>query len=188
MVEGRLTAEEQASAQTHLAQCAQCAGQSAELERVTGLMRSDTSEDAPRDVLFNAIQLFGARAVEAEKPGLLRRLVAALSFDSGTLAPAFGVRSGAPASARQLLFSAGEVDVDLRIAHGGTGWAVSGQVLGACTGGRVELLAASDARAARADLNDQCEFVLPPVPSGEYTLRLLIDNVEIEVPGLSLRA
>jgi anti-sigma factor RsiW len=188
LVEGRLAAQEQASAQTHLAQCAQCAEQAAKLERVTALMRADTSEDAPRDVLSNAVQLFRTRAVAAEKPGLLRRLVASLSFDSGSLAPAFGVRSSATASARQLLFSAGDLDVDLRLAPASAGWVVSGQVLGACNGGRVELFAASEVPSSRAALNEQCEFTLPPVPSGEYTLRLLIDDAEIKIPELSLRA
>ena len=188
LVEGRLAAEEQASARTHLAGCAHCSGQAAELTRVTGLMRADTSEDAPRDVLSDAIRMFRTRPVAAEKPGLLRRLVASLSFDSGALAPAFGVRSGAPAAARQLLFTAGDIDVDLRLAPSGEGWVVSGQLLGACTGGRVELLSGNNAPTSQADLNDLCEFTLPPVPEGVYTLRLLIDDAEIEVPGLSLRA
>ncbi|MCA1633367.1 MAG: hypothetical protein LC802_06500 [Acidobacteria bacterium] len=189
LVEGHLGTEEQASARTHLAGCARCSGQAASLARVTGLMRADTSEEAPHDVLSDAIRMFRTRPIAAETPGLLRRLVASLSFDSGALAPAFGVRSGAPAAARQLLFSAGDVDIDLRLAPSGEGWAVSGQVLGACsTGGRVELLAGDDAPASEAGLNDLCEFTLPSVPEGVYTLRLLIDDAEIEVPGLTLRA
>jgi anti-sigma factor RsiW len=190
LAEGNLTAEELAAARTHLGGCAECSRQAAELERVTGLMRADTTEDAPRDVLFNAIQMFRSRPpVAAETPGLLRRLVASLSFDSGARTPAFGLRSSASASARQLIFSAGELDVDLRLAPSGEGWAVSGQVLGECAAGRVELFADGDgAAAARADLNDLCEFTLTAVPAGTYTLRLTLDDAEIEVPGLSLRA
>jgi len=188
LAEGRLTAAETTSARAHLEGCAACAGQAAELERLTGLMRADTSEDAPRDLIFNAVQMFRARPFEAETPGLLRRLVASLSFDSGARNPAFGLRSGATAAAsRQLLFSAGDTDVDLRLAPSGEGWSVSGQVLGVCAAGRVELFAGGEAPAASADLNDLCEFTLPTVAAGTYTLRLTLGDAEIEVPGLSLQ-
>ena len=121
------------------------------------------------------------------RSGLLRRVVATLTFDSNSQTPAYGVRSGTAAPARQLLFSAGDFDVDLRLAAGVEGWTVSGQVLGPCGGGEVEVEGAEGA-GARAALNDLCEFTLPPVPEGVYTLRLRVDEVEVEVPSLSLRA
>jgi len=185
LAEGRLAPEDERGARAHLADCADCAGQAAQLARLTSLMRADVSEDAPRDVLMNAIALFRARRAEGA-PGLLRRVVAALTFDSSTLTPAFGVRSGQAAPARQLLFSAGDFDVDLRLAPGGEGWTVSGQVLGPCGGGEVEV--AAGGRHERAGLNDLCEFTLPPVPEGVYTLRLRVGEVEVEIPELSLRA
>lgn len=189
LAEGRLTSEDERAARAHLAECAGCAEQSAQLARLTGLMRADTGEDAPRDVLLNAVELFRARRPTSEAaPGRLRRLVASLTFDSSRLTPAFGVRSGQTAPARQLLFSAGDFDIDLRLAAGGEGWTVSGQVLGPCAGGEVEVSAAQGEPSARAGLNDLCEFTLPPVPEGVYTLRLRADAVEVEIPELSLRA
>jgi anti-sigma factor RsiW len=189
MVEGRLSAEETATERTHLASCARCSAQDAELRRVTTVMRADTSEDAPRDLVFGAIQLFHSRRAEPAR-GLLRRIVATLAFDSSTRTPAFGVRSGQAAPARQLLFGAGDFDVDLRLAAGEEGWTVSGQVLGPCEGGRVEAFAfgAQEEAAARASLNDLCEFTLPPVPEGVYALRLRLNDTEIEIPELSLKA
>src|ERR671916_835931 len=92
-------------------------------------------EDAPPALVSGVVRMFRARRAQSEAPGLLRRLVAALAFDSSSLTPAFGVRSGQAAPARQLLFSAGDLDVDLRLAQGSEGWTVSGQVLGPCTGG-----------------------------------------------------
>lgn len=189
MAEGRLSAEETAPERAHLSTCQRCSTQAAELERVTTLMRADTSVDAPRDLVFNAIQLFHSRRTESA-PGLLRRIVAALAFDSSSRTPAFGVRSGQTAPARQLLFGAGDFDVDLRLAAGEEGWTVSGQVLGPCAGGRVEAFAsgALQEAAARASLNDLCEFTLPPVPEGVYALRLRLNDTEIEIPELSLKA
>jgi hypothetical protein len=189
MAEGRLSAAETADARAHLASCARCSGQAAELERVTALMRADDSVDAPRSLVFDAIGLFRSRAAERE-PGLLRRIVAALTFDSSTRTPAFGVRSGQTAPARQLLFGAGDFDVDLRLAAGEEGWTVSGQVLGPCAGGRVEAFAAGahEEAAAQTSLNDLCEFMLPPVPEGTYALRLRLNDTLIEIPALSLVA
>jgi hypothetical protein len=114
--------------------------------------------------------MFRSRAAEAE-PSLLRRVVAALSFDSMQPGLAYGVRSG-QAAARQMLYSAGDNDLDLRVQPVGDAWVVSGQVLGACTGGRVELKG-TDAEVS-AVLNELCEFTLPGVAAGDYTLRLLL--------------
>jgi hypothetical protein len=186
LAEGRVAPEESRDASAHLSTCASCAGQLAQVERLTQMMRTDDSVDAPRDLLAGALNLFRARP---RREGFLRRVVAALSFDSGALRPAFGVRSGQATSSRQLLFSAGDVDVDLRLAPGEEGWAVSGQVLGECAGGWAELGGAEDeGRAARAELNELCEFALPAVPAGSYTLRLRLDDLLIEIPDLNLRA
>ncbi|MDQ3743827.1 MAG: hypothetical protein M3444_05550 [Acidobacteriota bacterium] len=186
LAEGRVAPEESRDASAHLSTCAACAGQLAQVERLTQVMRTDNSEDAPRDLLAGALNLFRARP---RREGFLRRVVAALSFDSGALRPAFGVRSGQATSSRQLLFSAGDVDVDLRLAPGEEGWAVSGQVLGECAGGWAELGGAEDeGRAARAELNELCEFALPAVPAGSYTLRLRLDDLLVEIPDLNLRA
>jgi len=113
----------------------------------------------------------------------LRRIVAALSFDSATLAPAFGVRSAsAAAEARQLLFSAEGTDLDLRVSRAnGDDWRVSGQLLSAdsAAGGNVELL--GEAISVQATLNELCEFALPPVPQGTYMLLLRTGETIIEV-------
>jgi hypothetical protein len=148
-------------------------------------MRTDTAPDAPRDVRASAVSLF-SRGENAGEPSLLRRIVAALSFDStSNLAPAFGVRSGY-ATSRQLLYSAEENDIDLRITLEKENWIVAGQVLGeGCVGGRVELEGATER--AEAGLNELCEFTLPPVSAGSYTLRLRLGNAEVEIPRLELR-
>jgi hypothetical protein len=186
LAEGRLLADEQAKAEAHASDCPRCAAKLTELERVVHLMRADESFDAPPELLARAVNLFRPRAVAHQAPSFVERIVAALSFDSLQMRPAYGVRSG-QAAARQLLYSAGENDIDLRVAPSGEEWVVSGQVLGTdCAGGEIELKGALGE--ARAALNEQCEFRLPPVPSGTYSLRLRLTNTEVEVPELQLRA
>lgn len=190
LAEGRLSLEEAAAERAHLADCTNCSAQAAQLGHLAALMRADASEDAPPELVASVVRMFRARRPTVEEPGLLRRLVAALTFDSSSLQPAFGVRSGQAAPARQMLFSAGDLDVDLRLAPGGEGWTVSGQVLGPCKGGEVELVDAEGSTAARATLNELCEFtLLPPTPDGIYALRLRLDDgAEVEIPELSLKA
>jgi hypothetical protein len=185
LAEKRAAADERTASMAHLSSCAVCGQQVERMERVLGLMKADTATDAPRDVLAYALNIFSEKARE---PSLLKRIVAALSFDSSSnLAPAFGVRSGQTTS-RQLLYSAEENDIDLRITPEQENWIVAGQVLGEdCVGGRIELEGRSGQLTA-ADLNDLCEFVLPPVPTGSYTVRLRLGNVEVEIPQLELRA
>jgi hypothetical protein len=170
----------------HLSACSQCAGEFERVGDVLELMRSDTATDAPRDVLAHAVNIFRGRDQSSE-PSLLRRIVAALSFDSSmNMTPAFGVRSG-QATSRQLLYSAEQSDIDLRISSQDDQWIVAGQLLGRdCVGGRVEI--EGESGLAVVALNELCEFRLPPLPPGSYTLRLLFPDAEVEIPRLELRA
>jgi hypothetical protein len=185
LAEDRASAEERTTSMTHLAACSHCAAELQRVGQVLELMRTDTATDAPRDVLAYAINIFRGR--ELSEPSLLRRIVAALSFDSSmNMTPAFGVRSG-QATARQLLYSAEQSDIDLRISCQDDEWIVAGQLLGQdCVGGRVEI--EGESGLAVAALNELCEFTLPPLPPGSYTLRLLLRDAEVEIPQLELRA
>lgn len=184
LVESRLSADENRETLKHVSACSRCTEQLNELRQLVSLMRTDTAEDAPRDVKAHAVALFRARAASA-KPSVVRRVLAALNFDSAQSSPAYGLRSGQPQS-RQFLYSAGENDLDLRVRPNGEAWVVSGQVLGQCAGGEVELKGEAGTAAVR--MNDLCEFTLPPVPTGRYTLQLRLNDVEIEVPELDLKA
>ena len=185
LAEKRAPADEQTAAAAHLATCSRCTAEFERVAQVMELMKTDLATDAPRDVIANTMSLFGQRA-PAREPSLLRRLVAALSFDSNmNLAPAFGVRSGQSA-VRQLLYSAAENDIDLRVKSENEKWIVTGQVLGRmCAGGQVEI--EGESGSATASLNDLCEFILPAVPAGSYTLRLRLPDTELEIPELELR-
>ena len=185
LAESRLTGAEREAAHEHARNCPACAGQLAELEKVIGLMRSDKAEDAPRDVIHLAVSQFNARARKPEK-SLVRTILAALSFDSAQMTPAFGVRSGGQPETRQLLYRAGDTDLDIRVASSDDRWVVSGQVLGAedLSEGSIEL--EGEGAQVASSLNDLSEFTLPPVPTGSYTLRLRLMSMEIEVPGFNL--
>ena len=184
LIDGRATLEEQAQLMTHISDCHRCGNEYQRLERLITLMRSDNSEDAPTDVISKAIGLFRDHVASRESP-VLRRLIAELIFDSLNMAPAFGVRSGQAAS-RQLIYSAEETDIDLRLTFNNEMWVVSGQVLREdCGDGRVEIDGPGGVRSAV--LNETFEFVLPAVSAGNYVLRLSMPDALVEIPQLELK-
>lgn len=176
----RLTKDGEQAA--HLQDCDHCAGEFHRLENLLAVMKDDTSVNAPRDVLAYAMNMFARRE---QKPSLVQRIVAALTFDSFDRAPAFGVRSGATTS-RQMIYTAGENDIDLRVNEDENHrWIVAGQILGeSCAGGEITLHGPQVSESAY--LNEQCAFTLQPVPAGNYELVLRLANVEVEVPRLKI--
>lgn len=172
----------------HLNSCQSCQTQFVKLTQSINLMRNDDAVDAPAELISQAVALFRTRPIITKEPApsVLKRLLAVLSFDSLELKPAFGLRSGALSSnTRQMLYSAGEYDLDLRITPNGEKWVVSGQLLGDhCDGGQIALV--TEHETSQTDLNDLCEFTLPPVASGHYQLRLNLPQTEIDVPDFQL--
>jgi hypothetical protein len=183
LAEEKISEQERTAPMAHIAACQKCAGEFDRLKQLITAMRTDASQDAPRDVIAYAVNIFQAHT-RLNEPSLLRRIVAALTFDSAKAEPAFGLRSG-PATARQLLFAAEDNDLDLRIQSQAEEWVVSGQLLGStCAGGHVELH--GESASVLAELNDLCEFKLAAVPPGNYRLRLRLEDVELEVQQLEL--
>lgn len=142
--------------------------------------------DAPEHVIQRALSVWRPRPAEA--PGLLRRLLAVLSFDSSSASPlAFGMR-GSAGPVRQLLYSVEGRDVDLRItADEEATYSLSGQVLGPDAAGMVVIEAQPGGERAATMLSDLGEFVLPPVGAGAYRVSLELADLVIELPALELR-
>ena len=184
-VEGRLPVEQHGAFAAHLDDCARCRDEAARVTRMLAAMRADASVDAPPAVLARAVNLFRSRAVEPT-PSLLQRLVAALTFESTPLTPAFGLRS-AESTVRQLIFAAGGYDIDLRVTPAGAGWQLAGQVLGPGAGRGEAILVVGDATVT-APLDDNAAFTFPPLPAGEAALTLRCGDVELVIEALSIGA
>lgn len=180
IAEDRATSEARNRAMAHVATCSACHDTLGRLQHLISMMKNDTSQDAPRDVLVSAINTFPRRV---QPP--VRRIIASLVFDSRAAVPGFGMRS-LHAPSRQLLYSAQEADVDLRLTIRNDECIVAGQVIrDHSAGGTVEI--SGPAGAAQASLNELCEFALPPLPVGTYSLKLTMPDVEIEIPELEFK-
>ena len=180
VVEDRATPAALEIVRAHVATCSTCDDALQRLKQLILLMRSDVVTDVPRDLLVSAINIFppGARP-------RLQRIIATLIFDSRRAAPVFGMRS-VRTSSRQLLYSAEQSDLDLRITIQNEECILAGQVIReGCVGGLVEI--SGPTGSAEASLNELCEFTFPAIPVGQYSLRVRMLDVEIEIPELELK-
>jgi hypothetical protein len=180
LAEGHSTATPDAL--EHLSSCAQCSSQLESIRKTIALMRSDTAEDAPVELVATVKNY--PRTVVTRQPSLVHRIVASLTFDSLTTAPAFGLRSQT-AAGRQLIYSTETADIDVRVTTENEEWQIAGQVLGAeCATGDVDLQ--GDSFSASAKLNELCEFSFGSVPAGTYKISVRLPDVVIETPRLEL--
>jgi len=180
MVDNKLPAGEVAGITAHLSTCRECSEREGGLREVLGLMRADTTESAPAYALA---KVMGMLPQPAPGSSAIRRILATLRFDSVGLSPAHGTRSEATAE-RQLLFEAGETRLHLQVSSAGDQWVITGQVLGPQGAGRVEL--SGESGLIQAELDERCEFELPPVTRGRYWMVLRLSDLELEVPELKL--
>jgi hypothetical protein len=181
IAEARATLAALQPAMEHLSHCSACADALDRLREMIRLMRTDTALDVPHDVLASALDIF-----RPEEQTILPRFVAVLTFDSRNTTRALGMRSFHTAS-RQVLYSAQDTDVDLRIAVQNEECILTGQVIRQnCPGGRVTV--EGTAGLVETALNDLCEFTLPALPPGTYSLIVRLHDIEIEIPELELKA
>jgi hypothetical protein len=174
-----------ASAETlqHLATCSRCAEELQTVRQTLSLMKSDNTEAAPVELVEYAKGLFQGERI-GRKPSLVARVLASLTFDSLTVAPGFGLRSGA-AAGRQLIYSTEMADIDLRVSLQSGQWELAGQILGSShSEGEVNLK--SDDFSASAKLNELSEFAFQSVPRGTYRMFVHLPDVEIETPPLEV--
>jgi hypothetical protein len=145
----------------------------------------------PSGVREELIERFEAYAEGKQHPGLLRRLVATLTFDSN-LRPALGLRAAAvPEPQRQLVYSTGAADVALHVRprpHDGH-FDLNGQILPVSSADSgtfgVQLLEGVSEIATTAT-NDLGEFAFEAVSPGVYEVLASNERVEIRVPQVAL--
>ena len=145
----------------------------------------------PSGVREELIERFEAYAEGKQHPGLLRRLVATLTFDSN-LRPALGLRAAAvPEPQRQLVYSTGAADVALHVRprphdeH----FDLNGQILPVSSADSgtfgVQLLEGASEVATTAT-NDLGEFAFEAVSPGAYEVLASNERVEIRIPDVAL--
>lgn len=85
-----------------------------------------------------------------------------------------------------MLYSAPDADLDLRISIQNDECIVAGQVIrDGCANALVEISGAT--ASAQARLSELCEFTLPAVPVGNYSLLVKMVDIDIEIPEIEFK-
>lgn len=152
------------------------------LEHIVSRLQADRSIDAPDEAVRYAKNLFRSRVAQREQSPI-RRLIAAIKAD---LAPglAFGERHSG-SGPRQMLFTAGEAAVDLRISETAKGYDLRGQVLGKGFAGGDAALAGGGTSYA-STLDEAGAFAFKTVKKGTYSLTITGEAGEIVIEELTL--
>ena len=192
-VEGRLSEEEARAVERLVA-----LGDSATREEVAWLRAfARISEDTviaspPPQVRQTLTDRFEAYAQSKREPGLLKRLVATLTFDSG-MQPAPGLRTaGTPQSQRQFVYSteAADVTIDVSLRPQEELLDLDGQIFptnGTDPGGFDVRLLAGASEVSTSATNDLGEFTFEAVPPGVYEVLASSERVEIRIPRVEVR-
>jgi hypothetical protein len=180
-IDGRLSPADRIEVISHLGSCEDCAELKQELQALTSHLQHDASFEPPAHLLRWGLQLF--QPIIRPEINSVRRFIAALVFDTSDQPMFAGVRRvGAPP--RQLLFRAGEVDVDVKIESMETNDRISlaGQVLS--TGPKffddtpVKLESHGTVK-YRTKTNVVGEFMFDDVPKDTYHLSVDLPGVQI---------
>jgi len=111
-MDGSLPEAERPAIELHLNSCKDCAELKQEFQSLITRLQADASFEPPADLVQWGVNLF--QPVLQTKPGGLRKFIASLVFDTFEQ-PLFAGMRRVSAPPRQLLFRAGDVDVDVKI-------------------------------------------------------------------------
>lgn len=147
-------------------------------------METDRSVDAPADSIKWVKNLYLSRAVQ-QKPSLLRQIVAVLRSELAAGKPAFGERSAGASQARQLLFTADEAAIDLKITGTGKKLNIAGQIIGDGFENAAILLF-NDENEYSATTGELADFTIQKIDRGIYRLTVTADDLEIVIESIDL--
>jgi hypothetical protein len=184
-IDNRLPNGERDSFQSHLESCGHCAAEYKNLAHSINLMQSDYSIEAPLEALNFARNLFRTGKRFTPRSPAASRIFATLKLDVAPFAPVFGERSANASAERQMLFEAGEYDVDLRIRANDKGFNIAGQILGELSG-QISLKLQSADFTRETSVSEIGEFKIENVPAGNYELILQIGEAEIIISDLTV--
>jgi hypothetical protein len=182
-IEGDPASSRGTGIENHLKTCDACRRKTAEFRDLLGLLEADRADEPPAESLDWALDLFQpVRGFGEGSRGPLGR-IARRVFDSLEHAAPAGVRAGAGALARQLLYRTEGVDIDLRIEPTDEEHiSLVGQVLSdspTAIQARSVVLASSTGASYDTLTNPVGEFSFDSVPKNTY--HLLVDLPDGEV-------
>jgi hypothetical protein len=113
-MDGRVSDVEKSTLESHVSGCGDCTELKQELQALVHRLQDDSHFEPPAELVQRGIDVFQPLMQPQGAIGGVRKFIASLIFDTYDQPMLAGVRRvGAPP--RQLLFRAGDVDVDVKI-------------------------------------------------------------------------
>lgn len=147
-------------------------------------MECDNSIDAPADSIKWAKNLFLTKAIEPRN-SVVQKIMAVLRMDIEPNKLVFGERSATASQERQMLFTAGEIGIDLRIKESNGVLEIRGQILAEGYEGAQIGISNKD-MSFESSVNDLGEFRFGEIPNGVYDLSISTAETEIAVEGIGI--
>jgi hypothetical protein len=190
-VEGRLSEEEARAVEREVAQPDSTTREELAWLRAFGRISEEVVIASPPPQVRDALtERFEAYAQAKRRPGLLKRLVATLTFDSG-MQPALSWRATAPELQREYVYSteAADVTIDVRPRPRDGLVDIQGRIFpvnSTSPGAFGVQLLEGPSEVATTAANDLGRFTFEAVPPGVYEVLASSDRVEIRIPHLEL--
>lgn len=147
-------------------------------------MEKDDSVDAPADTIRWVKNLYLSRSAESH-PSLIRRIIAVLIDEIQPGKAAFGERSASASQLRQMLFSAEDAVIDLRINEKGKKLSLTGQIIGDGFENAVVRVHNDDQEYA-ASTTGLAEFEINDLVRGVYSVSITTPENEIVIENIDL--
>jgi hypothetical protein len=173
--EGRFADGDEREIAAHIADCSECAAESAKLADFFAYSEQHFT-DVPQAVTARILNLYQRKPVpEAAKTNIGSR-IASLIFDDWQMA--LNERYSGLDS-RQLLYRIGDLEIDLRLELVGDMCRLTGQIFPEHNGATAEVLSAT--HSAPATFNEFGEFTFELMPQDIYDVRISIDNEDLTI-------
>lgn len=188
--QNHLPGDEAERVRVHLdAGCVICRKQVDQLQKILAATAKEPWLEAPQWLTQQAINLFARHHVTAGEPRI-ERLPAWLVSDSFADGRLLGFRGAGPQS-RQMLYRAGQYDIDLSLDYVEPTRAIDlmGQTLP--LGGDLQEVAGADVRllnpflVASTRTNEYGEFIIEGLADGRYDLQIQLNGQQIDIAGLN---
>jgi 5-hydroxyisourate hydrolase-like protein (transthyretin family) len=187
-LEERLPPEERNAVDAHLASvCESCGRHLALLRKVFETVNHDHSTPPPAAVLKRAVDI-PLTNPRAPQPATWQRLVAALSFDSHLQLSSALTRGSS--RERQMLFSAEQMEIDVKISPARGSHDLLGQIMGEpsenVSAAFVSLQSSTGQFLKATETDSLGQFAFHEISSGVYDLIFDLETQEIAVHGLEV--
>ena len=179
--EGHMSQADGRKISAHLETCNICTTEARKLENFLGYVQIAKSENVPQSTTANLLNIYKSPKSKMKAAFSLKEIFASLSSDDWQLAMN---ERYIFSDTRQLLYKAEGFDIDLRLSFTGEKCQVSGQIFPDCFNATAEIVSAQ--RREKVLLNQDCEFIFPPIENGVYDIRFNSGKTIIVIKKVSL--